>query len=280
MNVAFQIQVPVSEIGDAAQCNLYVEVAADHLLFGILENNKQEFVALQYVNLDRYNAFNHCKELIYHNEWLSRPYNEVTIVYHFPESILVPEAAFDAGLNKAALDMVYGDLHKGEILQDDLPGWAVYNIYRVPAALHQLLGAHFPKGRFYHAYSVLLKSKQKQAKRTETDEISLVFYPNKLLFALFRAGRLQIIQTFEYDTAEDVMYHLLNACQQFDVNTEEVDITVSGLLDDHSSVYSELTKYFLNIELDDRPDAFSYNAVFNEHPSHFFTTLFNVALCE
>ncbi|HEX5026635.1 MAG TPA: DUF3822 family protein [Agriterribacter sp.] len=280
MNVAFQIQVPVSEVGDAAQCDLYIEVAADHLLFGVLENNKQEFVALQYVNLDKYNAFNHCKELIYHNEWLSRPYNKVTIVYFFPESLLVPDALFDAGVNKTALDMVYGDLHKGEALQDNLQGWGLHNVYRVPTALHQLMGTHFPKGHFYHAYSILLKSKKQRKKSLETDEITLVFYPNKLLFALFRAGKLQIIQTFDYDTAEDVLYHLLNACQQFDVDTEKVVITVSGLLDDHSSVYIELNKYFLNIELDERPDAFSYNAVFQEHPRHFFTALFNAALCE
>jgi len=280
VNVAFQIQVPVSEIGDAAQCNLYVEVAADHLLFGILENVKQEFVALQYVNLDKHNAFNHCKELIYHNEWLSRPYNRVTIVYYFPESLLVPDALFEEDLNKTALDVVYGDLHKGEVLQDNLPGWGLHNVYRVPAALHQLMGSHFPKGHFYHAYSILLKSKELLEKRPDIDEITLIFYPNKLLFALFRAGKLQIIQTFEYDTAEDVMYHLLNACQQFDIDPEKVVVAVSGLLDDHSSVYSELNRYFLNIELDERPAGFSYNAVFQEHPLHFFTALFSTALCE
>lgn len=280
MNVAYQIQVPVNEIEDAAQCNLYVEVAADHLLFGILDNTKREFIALQYVNLDKYNAFNHCKELIYHNEWLARSYNKVTVVYYFPESIQVPELLFDAGLNKTALDLIYGNLNKGEILTDNLPGWNLYNVYRVPAALHQLLGAHFPKGQFYHAYTGVLKRKERTIKKTEGDEATLVFYPNKLLFALFRNGSLQIIQTFEYETAEDVTWHLLNACRQFGVNCEQIVLSVSGLLDDHSSVYSELLKYFLHIELDERPAEFKYTGVFDEYPRHFFSSLFNTALCE
>ena len=280
MNVAYQIQVPITELEDAAQCNLYVEVAADHLLFGILDNNKREFIALQYVNLDKYNAFNHCKELIYHNEWLARSYNRVTVVYYFPESILVPEQVYDDNLNKTSVDLIYGDLNKGEILTDKLAGWNLYHVYRVPVALHQLLGAHFPKGHFYHAYTVVLRRKEQVSKKTEGDEAILIFYPNKLLFALFRNGELQIMQTFQYETAEDVTWHLLNACRQFNADCEQIILRVSGLLDDHSSVYSELQKYFLNIELDEHPADFKYNEAFNEYPLHFFTSLFNTALCE
>ncbi|HRP33650.1 MAG TPA: DUF3822 family protein [Agriterribacter sp.] len=280
VNVAYQIQVPVDEIKDAAQCNLYVEVAADHLLFGILDNNSRTFIALHYVNLEKYDAFNHCKELIYHNEWLSRSYNKVTVVYYFPESVLVPDALFNPETTKASLDLIHGDLNKGELLTDTLPGWELRNIYRVPAALHQLLGAHFPKGHFYHAYSVLLKRKAQQGVSTEGDEATLIFYPNKLLFALFRNGALQIVQTFEYETAEDVTWHLLNACRRFEVDCSSVLLNVSGLLDDHSSVYSELLKYFLHIKLEDRPADFNYSEAFDEYPLHFFSSLFNTALCE
>lgn len=280
VNVAYQIEVPVTEIEDASQYNLYVEVAADHLLFGILNNNRREFIALQYVNLDKYNAFNHCKELIYHNEWLARSYNKVTVVYYFPESILVPEEIYDDSLNKTSLDLMYGDLNRGEVLTDKLTDRNLYNVYRVPSALHQLLGAHFPKGHFFHAYTVVLKRKKQIAPKAEGDEATLVFYPNKLLFGLFRNGELQIMQTFEYETAEDVAYHLLNACRQFNVDCEQILLRVSGLIDDHSSVYSGLQKYFLQVELDERPADLKYNEAFNEYPLHFFTSLFNIALCE
>lgn len=278
VNVAYQIQVPVNEIKDAAQCNLYVEVAPDHLLFGILNNDSQTFIALQYVNLEKYDAFNHCKDLIYHNEWLARSYNKVTVVYYFPESILVPEAMYNEAISKPALDLVYGDLNRGELLSDIIPGRNLRNIYRVPAALHQLLGAHFPKGHFYHAYTIALKREAWGAK-TEEGSAGLLFYPNKLLFALFKAGELQIIQTFEYETAEDVTWHLLNACRRFEVDCSQIILSVSGLLDDHSSVYSELLKYFLHVQLDERPAQFKYADAFDEYPLHFFSSLFNTALC-
>lgn len=280
MNAAYQIQVPVNEIEDAAQCNLYVEVAADHLLFGILDNNSHTFIALQYVGLEKYDTFNQLKELIYHNEWLARSYNKVVVVYHFPESILSPESLFNGDSAKTALDMIYGDLNRGEILKDQIPEWNIFNTYRVPSALHQLLGAHFPRGNFYHVYSVLLKRKASLRKVAEGVEAALIFYPNKLIFALFRDGSLQIMQTFEYETAEDVTWHLLNACRRFDVDCKSIVLRVSGLIDDHSSIYSELLKYFLCVELEERPDNFKYTEDFDKYPLHFFSSLFNTALCE
>ncbi|MCO5237375.1 MAG: DUF3822 family protein [Chitinophagaceae bacterium] len=282
VNVAYQIQVPLTEMEDAAQCNLYVEVAADHLLFGILNNERREFIALQYVNLDKYNAVNHCKELVYHNEWLARSYNRVIVVYYFPESILVPEEMYDESLNKSSLDLIYGDLNKGEVLTDHVADWNLYNVYRVPAPIHELLGAHFPKGHFFHAYTVMLKRKRQvqSHKMPEGDEALLIFFPNKLLFGLFRNGDLQIMQTFEYETAEDVVYHVLNVCLQFQSNCEQIVLRISGLMDDHSAVYAALQKYFLHVELDPRPAELNYKEDFNEYPAHFFTSLFNIALCE
>ncbi|MBW7891654.1 MAG: DUF3822 family protein [Chitinophagaceae bacterium] len=280
VSAAYQIQVPVNEIKDAAGCNLYVEVAGDHLLFGILDNNRREFIALQYVNLDGFNALNHCKEIIYHNEWLARSYNKVVVIYYFPESLLIPDSLYDEQLNQVSFDLLYGDLKKGELLMDDLPDWNLKNLYRVPVVLHQLLGTHFPKGHFFHAYSILLKRCKISGLRVEGDEASLVFYPNKLLFALFRNRQLQIVQTFEYETAEDVAYHLLNVCRRFDVNNEEILLKISGLLDDQSSVFAELLKYFLDVQLERRPEAFSYAEAFDAYPPHFFSPLFNTALCE
>lgn len=280
MNAAYHIEVPVKDLGDTDLCNLYLEIAPDHLLFAVLNNETREFVVLQYINLDKYNTLNHCKEIVYHNEWLAKLYNKVVITYNFPDSILVPEQVYEEGLNKTSLELVYGDLNKGDTFNDRLEQWGVYNVYRVPVVLHQLMNGHFPKGCFFHYTSVFLKCKKQQEVLTAGDEVELVFYPNKMFFSLFRDGRLQLVQTFEYETAEDISYHLLNTCRRFAVDCEKVSLKVSGLLDDHSSVYSELQKYFLNIQLHVRPAEFQYNAVFDEYPAHFFTSLFSTALCE
>jgi hypothetical protein len=64
------------------------------------------------------------------------------------------------------------------------------------------------------------------------------------------------------------------------MDCETVQISASGLLDDRSALFTELKKYFLHVALESRPDEFIYDPVFDDYPPHFFTPLFNLALCE
>ncbi|MBX2922098.1 MAG: DUF3822 family protein [Chitinophagaceae bacterium] len=279
MNAAYQIQHPENETLDSGQCNLYVEVAAEYLLFGILDKSRNEFTDLNYYRLDKYNTFNHLKDILYGNQLLSGSYNETRIAYHFPDCLVMPYEKYDAGLKGDMLNLVYGDLHKGDILEDSIEPGQWHAVYRVPSALHQVLTAQFPRAVFCHAYTVFLRRKSAEGQLPAGDAAFLVFYEHKLLFAFFRDAKLQLIRTFEYETAEDVTFHLLNACRQLEADCEKIVLHISGLLDDHSSVYAELQKYFLQTELEQRPDSFSYTSAFDEYPAHFFTSLFGIALC-
>lgn len=279
MNAAYQIQHPENETLDSTQCNLYLEVAAEYLLFGILDTGRNEFTDLNYYRLDKYNTFNHFKDILYNNRLLSASYNETRIAYYFPDCLIVPNEKYNEALNRDILNLVYGDLQKGDVLEDSVNGEGMHIIYRVPSALHQAITAHFPHAIFCHAYTAFVKRKTDVGQLPSGDVAFLVFYEHKLLFVFFRDTKLQLIRTFEYETAEDVTYHLLNACKQLEADCEKTVFRISGLLDDHSSVYAELQKYFLKTELEQRPGNFSYNSAFDEYPAHFFTSLFGIALC-
>ena len=280
MNPAYNIQTRVAESVNTVGCVLYIDIGPGHVLYTILEPENNQFVVLQYFSLDKYNAFNQCKEILFHNDWLTKTYHKVLVSYNFASSLLVPESLYNENANSASLTMVYGDLNHGEAFSYFLQDWEMYNIYRVPPGLHQLLSDHFKQVSFFHVYTLLLKTIKAKGNETEASQINMAFYNNSLLCSLLQNGKLQLLKNFDYDTAEDVIYHLLNICRQFDVNCENITIKVSGFIDSHSSVYAELEKYFMNIVLDERPAAFHYDALFDEYPRHFFTTLFNTALCE
>lgn len=279
MNAAYQIQDPENEIIDSSQCNLYVEIAAEYLLFGILDTVKNEFSALNYYHLDRFNTFNHLKDIVYNNALLGHSYKETRIVYNFPDCLVMPGIRYNEGANRDMLNLVFGDLNKGDVLSEHLADEDLYIVYRVPSSLHREMTARFPGAGFCHAYTTFLKRKTRNGQVPTGDAAFVIFYEHKLFFAFFRETKLQIIRTFDYETAEDVTYHLLNACQQLDADCEKTVFRISGLLDDHSSVYSEMQKYFLLTELESRPKDFSYNSAFDEYPAHFFTSLFGIALC-
>ena len=279
MSAVYQIQVPAAVPEDVSGYHLYIDMGADHLSFAVLEPVKKEFIALQHFNLEKYKVLTHCQEILSHNEWLGKHYTRTLISYNFSDSILVPEKFYIPTLNENALDLVYGDLNKGRLFADHVPEWELYHIYRVQEALHTIFTGQFPAAEFIHSYTSFLKIKKQKEAATDGDELNVVFYNNKLIISLFRNGALLLMRAFEYETSEDVAYHLLNLCKQFEVDCEKVTVIISGLIADHSAVYAELEKYFMFLQLDQRPAVFTYSEAFDEYPSHFFTAVFNAALC-
>jgi len=106
----------------------------------------------------------------------------------------------------------------------------------------------------------------------------VIFYQNKIVIALLKKGMLQIVQTFKYTTATDVVFHMLNICEQF--KAKEINIKISGMIEKDSALFKEIYKYFLHIDFDNLPSDLSSDERIKELPNHFFSHLFSIALCE
>lgn len=279
LSAVYQIQVPVNVPENTSGYHLYVNIGAYHLCFAVLNPTEMEFVALQHFNLEKHNSLGHSREIIERNEWLGKSYGRTEIIYNFSESILVPDKLYMPAISEASLELLYGDIHKGKQFSEHISEWEVYHIYRVPVALHDILSAHFTNPHFSHNYSCLLKRVKLQSNEGNEGKINVIFYNNKLIVSVLKEDGLQLLRSFEYETADDVVYYLLNICQQFNIDCEKVTLIISGLIADHSVMYAELQKYFMLLKLEERPADFTYGEAFDEYPSHFFTAIFNAALC-
>ena len=90
---------------------------------------------------------------------------------------------------------------------------------------------------------------------------------------------LRLAQTYEYQTPDDVSYHLLALCEQFGVDPEKVDLMVSGLLDEQSILYQELLKYFNKPIWEQVAGETTLDELFASYPAHYFSPLLKMALC-
>ncbi len=90
-------------------------------------------------------------------------------------------------------------------------------------------------------------------------------------------GKLLLINSFPYKTAEDVSYILLNTCRQLEI--KNIPIEVSGLIEKDSSLYKELYKYFNMVSLASLPVEVHFPGKTDTHPPHFFSHFFAVDSC-
>jgi len=213
-------------------------------------------------------------EIIASDDWLQGRAVQTSIVYAYPESSLVPDELFVDGIQKNITELVYGTVNRGVVLAEPIANWNIQNVYRVPREINGLINQHFPDASHKHMYSAWIQSITERL-----DAIYIRFYPDQLTVMLFKDEQLQIIQSFSYQTPEDVVYFVLALAKQSGMNPLETPLFVEGLIDEQSSLFAEIRKYFIDIRLRKPSANFSLGEVLAEYPHHYFTPILNLALC-
>lgn len=218
------------------------------------------------------------QDLVENDTELQQEIREAVVIYNYGDSTLIPDNYFSIDLCKPVTELISGSAHKGLVLSEKVYGRDIYTIYRIPREVHALLQRKFSAGKYWHFYSLLLYSTAEQ-NMVSGLHMRVYFYPDKFIVAVFEGNDPRLVQSYAYQVPEDVTYYLLNICQQFSYNPEQIQLHLSGLIDAESALYSEISRYFLQIEWDTEGKAAWANEQLNEYPSHYFSPLLQMALC-
>jgi hypothetical protein len=169
---------------------------------------------------------------------------------------------------------MFGDVCANEvILSDIIADQSLYNCYRLPSATAEVIKNQFPEAPVIHQYSLFLK----KSAETET-RLSVIFYTQKVVVHLCKEGKHQLLNSYNFTTAKDISYILLNICKQ--LNIQKIPLALSGLIEKNSSLYNEIYKYFDDIEFAGFPDGYRFSEEIAKYPSHYFSHLFDIDSCE
>jgi hypothetical protein len=276
---SFNIKQPDFDQLDFSKTNLLLDFGASHLAITTMLASSNRFVGLEFFKLRSNPRQDELREMLLSHPFFRKHFNRVMISFNTKESVLLPDQLYKENFKERVLSTIHGDLYTGLVLAEDTNVGNIKNIYRVPDFYRDEVTRMFPNGHYLHVYSVVLKALEHRRKSFPSSFLYIIFYPNQIILCLVKDHSLQLIQTFPYDIPEDVSYHILNIADQFDLSTDEIPIRISGLIDVESVLYSELMKYFMNVDTDPRPGFFSYDECFDEFPAHFFTPFFSLGLC-
>lgn len=275
MRTAFEI-IPSSL--DSENSTLICELSTEGFSYIIRDENKKSVEGMAVHHFEKATppiGLPIALQILFHKQKnLSQRYKKIIIAYSLPESVLIPFNLYDRTRNVEALNLVHGDLHgDGIVMTDKIEEQKTYNVFRIRADMHEVIQNQFPNAEHCHQYSVLLKKPV-----TKENNLFVIFYARKIVASLVKEGVTQLINSFDYHTAEDVSYALLNICQQFDV--PNVALTISGLVERKSALYKEIYKYFETIEMAPMPDCQKYHEEILVYPSHYFSHIFSIDPCE
>ena len=259
---------------------LVIEVSDRLFSYVLLDADRKQLYCLRQYNFDwllKTSIAEQLDSIIDNDPYLQGNIRDVIVVYNYEESNLVPENYFNLGLNKTLTELVFGKAKKGLVISEKINNWSLYNVYRIPREVHTKMQQRFSAGKYWHYYSLLLSSNDPSDRKDP--ECTLIFYADRFICFIANAEKLQLMQTWMYQTPEDVSYYLLAVCERFKYNQETFHLRVGGMIDEQSALYTELLKYFLQITRIDIPPGMKTNELLQEFPSHYFSPLLTIASC-
>lgn len=278
----FDIVPEMRDSEELRNSHLLIEVGEKMFSYVIYHKEQRRFLGLRQYNLDYTpgkTMLENLLEIITNDDLLQVPFKDAFVIYNYTDSSFLPEKAFHIELNQPVTEVIYGNARKGLMLSEKVIGWRMYNIYRVPREIHALLQRKFTTGNYWHYYTLLLNEGQATQSSNDEQIIKMVMRADQFLVAVFKGPSIQLMQSYSYQTPDDVSYYLLAICNRFNISQEKVTLIVAGLLDEQSRLYQELLKYFLQVQWDRLPDSVKLESVFSTYPNHYFSPLLKMALC-
>lgn len=214
------------------------------------------------------------KGLFLSHPLFSKVFHKIILVYNTGRNVLVPSEYSNADSLQNMIELVYGDVSTCKVLSDKVQKLEAFNHYAIEEQLIQAISKVFVCDLTMHQHSLL-----PAIPLNHHDQFYCIFGLGSFTVMVHKAGQFQFIQTFQFNVPEDVVYHLLHIGETYQFNIAEVQLKVSGYIDETSALYTELEKYFLNVEKDLLPDHFTYPEGMDKYPSHYFSYLFSLASC-
>lgn len=259
-------------------CNLLLEISDRQLSYIMYDTSEKKLFCVRHYHFEHpesTTAVRQLENVINADTYLQEEVKEIAIVYNFNESNLIPGKLFQIGMNKPLTDVVFGSVKKGLIISEKIKAFELYNVYRIPRDIHTLLQQRFAAGKYWHLYTLLLIANGVEG----SDVCRVIFYADRIVVSLYSNGQLQLLQTWMYETPEDVAYYLLIICREYHIDQEKISVLVSGLIDEQSALYTELLKYFQYVVPEVIPSEQLAADLSDSFPLHYFSSLVKMASC-
>ena len=203
-------------------------------------------------------------------------YYQTAVAYDANECIQVPSVVYRYEDGQLHLDTLYGKKIHTTVASENVQGWNLYNVYRLPAALQSAAIWKFLSAKYWNLNTVLLracppsKGEEKLYVDFKTDEFSVL---------MTRNDKLLLAKTFVYSSPDDVLYYLLKGCQQYNLSQQVVNVSLSGLIEKDSAIYRELYKYFIHLGFERLTGDVKLGQELKAHPEHYYSSIGKLAAC-
>ena len=241
---------------------LSIQISLSGLSFCILNKDSNTIIEVKELRFEkRLNPFEVLDELkvLFENEsTLNNSFTNVTIVHNNDLSTLVPEALFNKNHVADYLKFNSKILKSDFIAYDSILENSSVNVYVPYININNYIYDKFGTFIFKHISSVLIESILRIEKASTTPKVYIHVSLNHFEIIIIKEGKLELYNTFVYNSKEDFIYYILFTAEQLNLNPETLNLVFIGDITEDDEIYNIAYKYIRNISFGNRNDDFEY----------------------
>lgn len=205
-------------------------------------------------------------------------FNNVKISFNTSSYTFIPAELY-AEEDREDYGKFLGLTRSSELIVNSLPSAEIKNIVAIESELNTALNKIFHKPRIYNQAGPFLEGMQKFLKGEGDSVCFIEVQPRHFQTAVFKHGKLEFYNSFEYANADEFNYYLLNIIESLNIDIEQTSVVLAGKITKTDEVYQRIEKYFESIRFINSELLIKYPDKFEEVQAHTFFTLFSLDLC-
>lgn len=270
----------------ASPCELLVALDTDNIQLAIKEKKQNRILALECFTISSGNKqpnWTEALEQLSRNSHLLRKYEflKAIVAVYTPHYTLVPDAIYKKGDDRTYLDFNFDENEKNQkIISRHVNPFQLQTVFGISQELHQEIFHLFEEPELIHASSTFLEAAHLQSRGKKEKELFLNIRKSAVDIVVIEGKKLILQNTYQSPTPDDCLYFALMICDQLELDTDSIQVYISGEVEKESAKYKLLFKYFRNLQFSTHPGNIKFSYRFDQLPSHHYFSLFSLALCE
>ena len=242
---------------------LVLQVNLKGFVYGVFDTLNDTLISSKEIDFSAYSIASKIEDYFWkafsENPELSSKYDEIVVIHDSNLNTFVPKAMFDEPFLGSYLQYNTKVFDTDFFTFDEIPNQEMNNVYVPYMNINNYLVDQFGTFNYKHSSSVLLDKLFGLSKNNDEKQVFIHFYSERFELVVLQNQKLIFYNSYEFTTPEDLIYYLLFAAEQLNLNPENFKLQLLGAIVKESPYFDIAYKYVRNVSLLDISELTKHN---------------------
>lgn len=185
---------------------------------------------------------------------LQKPVFDLTLIYQNPFYSIIPATLFNEDEAEQYLRLNTRIFSTDFVVYDTIENFELVNVYVPLANINNYFFELYGEFSYFHFATTFLENILQNEKTGNPKKMYACLHGQQVDVVVTSGKKIVLCNSFQYTTPEDLTYYILFVAEQLQLNPEEFELEVSGVISKDDGFYELLYTYIRNLTLpSDRP---------------------------